>query len=114
MVHNSVGIWKIQDTLDCVKWLNVRAPGGSATIVDNRYRGLMMTSFDMDDRYIITNSWSETLQNSNLEIAQNRGYWPIYLIWNTSRTIDGFDRVFASGDTGIYVALPPDIWITFH
>ena len=106
MVHNSVGIWKIQDTLDCVKWLNARAPGGSATIVDNRYRGLMMTSFDMDNRYIITNSWSETLQNSNLEIAKQRGYWPIYLIWNTSRSIDGFDRVFASEEAGIYVALP--------
>lgn len=107
MVHNSVGIWKIQSTLDCVQWLNKRTPPGSAIIVDNRYRGLMMTSFDMDNRYIITNSWSETLQNSNLEIAQNHGYWPIYLIWNTSHSIDGFDRLYASGDTGVYVALPP-------
>jgi len=106
MVHNSVGIWKIQSTLNCVRWLNENAESGSAIIVDNRYRGLMMTEFNMDNRYIITNSWSETLQDSNLEMARERGLWPVYLIWNTSRSIDGFDRVFASGETGIYVALP--------
>jgi len=109
MVHNSVGIWKIQSTLDCVKWLNSHAPSGSAIIVDNRYRGLMMTGFQMDNRYIITNSWSETLQDSNLEMATQNGFWPIYLIWNTSRSIDGFDRLYAAGDTGVYVALPPGI-----
>lgn len=106
MVHNSVGIWKIQSTFDCVGWLNRHAENGSAIIVDNRYRGLMMTGFDMDNRYLITNSWSETLQNRNLEIAKKGGHSPIYLIWNTSRSIDGFDRVYASGETGVYVALP--------
>ncbi len=106
MVHNSIGIWKIQSTLNCIKWLNNHAESDSVTIVDNRYRGLMMTEFAMDNRYIITNSWSETLQPSTVEMAKDSGHWPIYLIWNTSRSIDGFDRVFASGDTGIYVALP--------
>jgi len=106
MVHNSVGIWKIQSTLNCVLWLNENAESGSAIIVDNRYRGLMMTEFDMDNRFLITNSWSETLQDRNLEIAKENDFWPIYLIWNTSKSIDGFDRVFASGETGVYVALP--------
>lgn len=106
MVHNSIGIWQIPDTLDCIKWLDYRAPRESVILVDNRYRGLMLTQFDLDDRYIVTNPWSETIQSSTLEEAKNMNYWPVYLIWNVSRAVPGFDRIYSVGDRGIYQALP--------
>jgi len=106
MIHNSIGIWQIPDTLECIKWLDHRAPPGSVILVDSRYRGLILTQFDLDDRYIITNPWSETIQSSTLEKAKKMNYWPVYLIWNVSRAIPDFDRIYSAGDRGIYQALP--------
>ncbi len=107
MVHNSLGLWgEIESTLDCIEWFNKNTPSGSIIVVDNRYRGLMITYFDIDNRYILTNSWKETLQRSNLEIARDTGLKPVYIIWNISSDIDGFDRVMNFGNRGIYKALP--------
>ncbi|MCJ7714685.1 hypothetical protein MUO66_09555, partial [Candidatus Bathyarchaeota archaeon] len=41
------------------QWLNQNAPAGSVVLVDNRFRGLILTRFNLDGRYIITNPWSE-------------------------------------------------------
>jgi len=106
MVHNSVGFNKIDRTLDCIKWLNQDAPSGSITLVDNRYRGLMLSNFTMDNRYIITNSWSEKFPKTSFDYAKNKKYWPIYLIWNNTGSIKGFDLVHASGNMGIFKAKP--------
>lgn len=106
MVHSSLGVWLIPDTIKAVKWLNENAQPGSVIIIDNRYRGIMLTHFDVDDRYIITNSWSETIQPSALEAAKKTNYWPIYLIWNITNAVDGFDRINNFGNRGIYQALP--------
>lgn len=106
MVHNSLGLRLIPDTIAVVDWLNAHAPAGSVILVDNRYRGVMLTRFNIDDRFIITNSWSETVNSSTLEVARKSNYWPIYLIWNVSRTIPNFDRVYSVGDRGVYEALP--------
>lgn len=106
MVHNSVGIWKIEYTLDCVQWLNQNAPAGSVVLVDNRFRGLILTRFNLDGRYIITNPWSEKSPEANLKLARKKGLTHIYLIWNTLKSIDGFDRFYSSGNMGVYKALP--------
>lgn len=106
MVHNSVGIWKIEYTFDIIQWLNQNAPPGSVILVDNRFRGLMLTRFNLDGRYIITNPWSEKSPEANLELARKKGFEPIYLIWNTLKSIDGFDRIYSSGNMGVYKALP--------
>lgn len=106
MVHNSLGLSEMKDTIQVVDWLNKRAPSGSIIVVDNRYRGLMLTRFDIDNRYILTNPWSETMQRENLEIAKATGHQPVYVIWNISKSIDGFDRIYNSGNRAIYVALP--------
>lgn len=106
MVHNSVGLWEISNVLDVADWLNKNAPSGSLIIVDNRYRGPMLTRFDIDDRYILTNPWSERLQESTFELARKLNYQPVYLIWNITKAIDGFDRVYNFGNRGIYKALP--------
>lgn len=106
MVHNSLGIGLLGDTLKVVSWLDKNAPPGSVILVDNRYRGVMLTNFNIDDRYIITNPWSENIQGSTLEEAKKTNFWPIYLIWNTSKSIDGFDRIYNVGNRGVYRALP--------
>lgn len=106
MVHSSLGIWLIPNTVKAVEWLNEHAQPGSVILIDNRYRGIMLTHFDIDDRYIITNPWAETIQSSTLEAAKKTNYWPIYLIWNITRSVDGFDRIYNFGDRGIYQALP--------
>ncbi len=106
MVHSSLEIWLIPDTVAAIKWLDQHAPAGSVILVDNRYRGMMLTNFSIDDRYIITNEWSNTIQSSALDLAKKSNYWPIYLIWNISRSIPDFDRVYNAGDRGIYQALP--------
>ncbi|MBM2820615.1 MAG: hypothetical protein HW405_375 [Candidatus Berkelbacteria bacterium] len=106
MVHNSIGLENMATTLDCVNWLNQHAPSGSVVLVDNRYRGLMITHFDIDNRNIITNAWSETIQSSTLEVAKKTDFRPVYLIWNISKAIDGFDRIYSSGNRGVYQALP--------
>ena len=106
MIHNSVGIWKIEYTFDIIQWLNQNAPPGSVILVDNRFRGLMLTRFNLDGRYIITNPWSEKSPEANLELARKKGFEPIYLIWNTLKSIDGFDRIYSSGNMGVYKALP--------
>lgn len=106
MVHNSVGIWKIEYTLDVVEWLDKHAPPGSVVLVDNRFRGLMLTRFEIDNRYIITNPWSESIQNTSLTMAKKKKFKPVYLIWNTTKAIDEFDRIYSSGNMGVYQALP--------
>jgi len=106
MVHNSIGLWLIPDTIKAVDWLNAQAPAGSLILVDNRYRGVMLTRFNIDNRYILTNEWSETIKSSTLEAAKKSGFWPIYLIWNVSRGVPDFDRIYSAGDRGIYQALP--------
>src|SRR3972149_3587648 len=93
MVHNSVGIWRIEDTLNTVEWLDKNVPLNAVVLVDNRYRGLMMTNFKMDNRYIITNTWSERWSQEGLNSARKKGFTKIYLIWkNTS--VKGFYRIF--------------------
>lgn len=106
MVHNSLGLSEMQDTMKVVDWLNKRAPSDSIIVVDNRYRGLMLTNFDIDNRYILTNPWSEIMQRENLKIAKETGHFPIYIIWNISGSIEGFDRIYNSGNRAIYRALP--------
>ena len=106
MVHNSVGLFDMKSTLAVVKWLNKNVPSGAVVIVDNRYRGVMITRFDIDNRYIITNSWSEKIQVSTLDLAKKLPHRPVYLIWNTSKAIDNFDRVYAASSKGVYEALP--------
>lgn len=106
MVHNSIGMSELNDVLNIVQYLDKTAPPGSVILVDNRYRGMMVTHFSIDNRYIITNPWSETIESSTLEAAKKTNYWPIYLIWNTSKGIPGFDRIYSSGDRGVYQALP--------
>jgi len=96
----------MKSTLAVVKWLNKNVPSGAVVIVDNRYRGVMITRFDIDNRYIITNSWSEKIQVSTLDLAKKLPHRPVYLIWNTSKAIDNFDRVYAAGSKGVYEALP--------
>lgn len=106
MVHNSVGIWRIEDTLNTVEWLDKNVPLNAVVLVDNRYRGLMMTNFKMDNRYIITNTWSERWSQEGLNSARKKGFTKIYLIWkNTS--VKGFDRIFVSGNVAVYKAKPP-------
>lgn len=106
MILNSIGINETADTVKAIEWLDNDAPSGSVILVDNRYRGMMITHFKIDDRYIITNPWSETIQSSNLEAVKKTNYWPIYLIWNISKAVPGFDRVNNFGNRGIYKALP--------
>jgi len=106
MILTSVGYKDIDDTVKAIEWLDQNAPPGSVILVDNRYRGVMLTHFNLDNRYVITNPWSETIQSSNLEAAKKLNYWPIYLIWNISKAVDGFDRIYSVGDRGIYEALP--------
>jgi hypothetical protein len=106
MVHNSVGIWKVGETLDCIKWLNENVPSGAAVIVDNRWRGLVLTNFDLDNRYIITNAWSEQWPRQTYEYAVEKGFKNVYLIWNTSRDIRYFDLVYSSGNLGVYKSKP--------
>ncbi len=106
MVHNAVGLGHAQDTVNVVKWLDKMAPENSVILVDNRYRGFMITNFDMGNRFIITNSWSESIQESNLETVKEMNLRPIYIIWNVTKAIPGFDRIYSSGSRGIYQALP--------
>lgn len=106
MVHNSVGIWKIEDILDCVDWLDKNVPPGAAVIVDNRWRGLMLTNFELDNRYIITNAWSEQWPRQTYEFAVLKGFKEVYLIWNTSKEIRYFDLVYPKGYTGIFKSKP--------
>lgn len=107
MIHNSVGIWKIENTFDCVQWLDQYVPRGSVILVDNRYRGLMLTKFDLDDRYIITTAWSEYWPSKSLDLAREKGFQNIYLIWNYQKWIKGFDRVYTSGNMAVYKAILP-------
>ena len=74
MLHTSLGLWELEDTLKVVEYLNKVAPPGSVILVDNRYRGILISHFDIDDRYIITNSWSETIQSSTLEAAKQTNF----------------------------------------
>lgn len=106
MVHNSVGIWKVEEAQNCMKWLDENVPKGSAVIVDNRWRGLMLTNFNLDDRYIITNSWSEQWPRQTYEYTVKKGFKNVYLLWNTSKDIRYFDRVYFSGNLGVYKAKP--------
>ena len=110
MVHNAVGITKIENSLDCVAWLDKNVPSGSAVIVDNRWRGLMLQNFEMDNRYVITNAWSEQWPRKTFEFAVEKGFTKVYLIWNTSRDIRYFDRVFSSGNVAVYESKPPEDW----
>lgn len=103
MVHNSVGIWRIEDTLDAVEWLDKNVPPGAVVLVDNRYRGLFMTNFEMDNRYVISNTWSDSWSKKGLSYARGKGFQNIYLIWkNTS--IKNFDRIYVSGNMAVYKA----------
>lgn len=105
MVHNSVGIWRIEDTLEAIEWLDKNVSAGAVVLVDNRYRGLMMTNFKMDNRYIVTNTWSDSWSKEGLNFARKKGFKNIYLIWkNTS--VKGFDRIFLSGNIAVYKAKP--------
>jgi len=106
MIHNSVGIWKIEDVLECIDWLNKNVPSDAAVIVDNRWRGLMLTHFDLDNRYIITNAWSEQWPRQTYEFAVLEGFKDVYLIWNTSKEIRYFDLVFSRGHIGIFKSKP--------
>lgn len=106
MIHNSIGLGEMKTTLKVVKWLDRNAPAGSIILVDNRYRGMMITNFNIDDRYIITNSWSENPQKAAMDLARSMNQQPVYLIWNISKSIDGFDRVYSAGNKGVYEALP--------
>ncbi|MCL5407565.1 MAG: hypothetical protein M1429_03660 [Patescibacteria group bacterium] len=104
MIHNSVGISRIDNTLNCIKWLDQNTPSGSVILVDNRYRGLVLSNFEMDNRFIITNAWSEQFSRTSFEYAKGQKYWPIYLLWNNTGSIKGFDLVYASGNVGIFKA----------
>lgn len=106
MVHNAVGLEHAQDTVNVVQWLNKQAPENSVILVDNRYRGLLITNFDMDNRYIVTNSWSESIQEDTLEMIKKMNLRPVYIIWNVTKALPGFDRVYNSGSRAIYQALP--------
>lgn len=108
MVHNSVGIWKIEDTFNCVEWLNERVPSGAVVLVDNRYRGLMMTGFELDGRSIITNNWSDQWSKKGLQYAKEKGFSDVYLIWKYT-TIKGFDRIYVSGNVAVYIAKTEDV-----
>lgn len=106
MIHNSVGFSRIDNTLNCIKWLDQNAPSDSIILVDNRYRGLMLGNFSMDNRFVVTNIWSEQVPKTSFDYAKSQGYWPIYLIWNNTGSIRGFDLVHASGNVGIFKAKP--------
>lgn len=102
MVHNSVGIWKIENTLECIEWLDRNVPPGAVVLVDNRYRGLMLTKFELDNRYIVTNSWSEEWSRKSYDFAKAKRFKNIYLIWSGQKRIRGFDKVFTKGNVSIY------------
>lgn len=105
MIHNSVGIWKIENTLNCVNWLDQNVPSGAIILVDNRYRGLMLTHFNLDDRLIITNAWSQAWPQNSFKYAKENNIKDIYLIWNVM-TVKGFEKVYSSGIVGVYKAKP--------
>lgn len=105
MVHNSVGIWKIENTLNAIKWLDKNTPSGAVVLVDNRYRGLMLTHFEMDNRYIISNNWSDNWPKSSFAFAKKKGFKDIYLIWPVM-PIRGFDKVYSSDNLNVYKAKP--------
>jgi hypothetical protein len=107
MVHNSVGLSKINNLLEVTKWLNDNVPSGAAVIVDNRWRGLMLTHFNMDDRYIITNAWSQEWPRNTFEFAvTQKGFTKVYLIWDNNQNIRYFNKVFNSGYTAVYESKP--------
>jgi len=101
MINNSVGFESIKEVEDCIAYLNV-TPTNSVVLIDNRYRGMVLTNLDYSQRYVYTYPWSPKINQALIDELRTKNIGPIYMIWTSHESIPEFDRAFQSGQNSVY------------
>lgn len=102
MIHNAVGYKNLRSVLAAVNYLDRKAPSGAIIMIDNRYRGIVLTKMDYRHRFVYSYPWTADLNQKALEDLREKDLGPIFTIWSSQDNQTGFDRVFYSGLVAVY------------
>lgn len=103
MLNNAVGYENLDHVLNSIQFLNTKTPENAVILIDNRYRGLILTKLNYDNRYVYTYAWASKPNEEIIQEVRDKNLGPIYTIWTYRSGVKGFDRVFKSGETSVYV-----------
>ncbi len=102
LIHNAVGFDNINNVIEAIIYINQKSPPNSVILIDNRYRGLVITKLNYSQRYVYTYPWSNTISQDILNQVRSQSQGPMYIIWTVHDTIPGFERVFQSGQLAVF------------
>lgn len=102
MVHNAVGYENIKAVLACILYLDRKMPEGSIILIDNRYRGLVLTWLDHSKRYVYSYPWSQNINETIIKKLREDDTAPVFTIWNSQEDLAGFKRMYYSGLAAAY------------
>jgi hypothetical protein len=102
MIHNAVGYEHIPAVLANISYLNDKLPRNAVLVVDNRYRGMVMTQLDLTNRIVYASPWSSKINTNLINSLRENYLGPIYLIWSTYENVDGFKRIYYSQSISVY------------
>ena len=112
LVQSSIGISQIDDCIACIEWLNNNAVNGACLIIEERFRGWVLTYMGREDVKIIMYGAPESGQKVDgpngfklaYETAISIGFRVMYFIWYSGVYIEAFDEVYSHGSIAVYQA----------
>ncbi|OGD56034.1 hypothetical protein A2V71_03945 [Candidatus Berkelbacteria bacterium RBG_13_40_8] len=102
LIHNAVGFDNINNVIETILYINQNTPDSSVVLIDNRYRGMVLTKMNYSKRYVYTYPWSDTISPDVLNQVRAQSKGPMYVIGSVYGTIAGFEKVFQSGQLAVF------------
>jgi len=111
LVRSSVEVSQIEDCIACIEWLNDNAVSGACLIIEERFRGWVLTYMKREDIKIIMyygtpGSRQEVGGPDGFKLAYETaisiGFRVVYFIWYSETYIEAFDEVYSHGSIAIY------------
>jgi hypothetical protein len=96
LVQSSVGWSEVDDVKAVLAWLDGNAASNSSVLVEERFYGWTLMYLDRADGDLKVILYGAAASPTvALEKALRFGYDPLYLIWFTEQTVDGFVVVYS-------------------
>jgi hypothetical protein len=103
LVQSSIGWDQVDDVKAVLAWLDRNAAFNASVLVEERFYGWTRLYLDRanDDLAVIPYS-AAAPPTLALEKALHFGYEPVYLIWFTERTVDGFVVIYSWNAVSVF------------
>lgn len=102
MINNAVGLGEVDNVTSSINYINQKTATNSVIVIDNRYRGMVLTGLDFSQRYVYTYPWSAKVNMDIINDLRAKKLGPTYIIWSVHDKIAGFEQVYRSGQIAVY------------